>query len=67
MVFTIRAWFQPNQRLTFTARSAKFLIEEATKRRKLSESNCGLNNLEFDARLGIFVSGTIQPSQLDAV
>jgi len=67
MLFTSRAWFQPNQRLTFTARSSKVLFEEATKRLKLSESNCGLNTLEFDARLGIFISGTIQPSQLDAV
>ncbi len=67
MVFTSRAWFQPNQWLTFTARSAKVLFEEATKRLRLSESNCGLNTLEFEARLGIFISGTIQPSQLDDV
>ena len=43
------------------------MFEEATKRLTVSESNCALNTLKFEARLGIFISGTIQPSQLDAI
>lgn len=67
LVFSGRAWFKPNQKMRFTARSNKVLFEETLKSLRINEDNCNLNKVKFDAKLGIFITGSIKPKNLENI
>lgn len=67
LIFAGRGWFVPGQKMRFLAKSSKILFEENTKVLRVSEENCDLNRVKFDAKLGIFITGQIQPNNLENI
>lgn len=67
MVFSGRSWFEPNQKITFTAKSGKILFEQNTKKLKINGENCKANIVKFEAKLGIFIIGSVMPKDLENI
>lgn len=67
LVFSGRGWFKPNQKMRFTAKSNKILFEESLKSLRINEDNCDLNKVNFQAKLGIFIIGTVNPNNLENI
>jgi len=64
MVFSGKSWFAANQKVRFVAKSSKVLFEENTKKLNVNEQNCHLNTVNFEAKFGIFITGTVKPVDL---
>ena len=53
--------------MRFTGKSNKVLFEENLKSLRINEDNCDLNRVKFQAKLGIFITGTIKPNNLENI
>lgn len=57
--FTGSGWFEANKQVRLVAKSDKVLFEANNLVRKIDERNCASNLVRFDAKLGIFIVGSI--------
>ena len=64
LVFSGKSWFVPHQQIRVVAKSNKVLFEANTKEIKVSDQLCQANRVAFEAKLGIFISGSVTPSSL---
>jgi hypothetical protein len=67
IVLTGNGWFEMNQQLNIAAKSNKLLFDVSEKELIINEQNCDLNRVEFEAKLGIFIVGSIKPIDIDDI
>lgn len=67
IIFTSKAWLEANQQVTLVAKSDKVLFESNNKNLKINEHDCESNYASFEAKLGIFIVGTIKPGDIDSI
>jgi hypothetical protein len=67
IVFTSKTWYPANDPISIVIKSKKVLFESSVKEMSVSEDNCGLNHAVFEGKLGIFISGTIKPADIDGI
>jgi hypothetical protein len=67
LVFVGHCWFESNKPIKLFAKSDKVLFEQNNKVKKIDEFKCDSNLVEFEAKLGIFIVGTISPTTIDSI
>lgn len=67
VVFTSKSWIKPNQLIKLVVKSSKLLFESTSKELRVDEQNCELNHVKFEAKLGIFLVGSVKPKDIDSI
>ena len=67
VIFTGKSWIKPNQMVRLVANSKKLLFEGNNKELRVNEQNCESNHVQFEAKLGIFLVGSVKPKDIDAI
>lgn len=67
LVFTGHGWFSGSKSIRLTARSDKVLFEKNNFELRIDETTCEKNTVRFEAKLGIFITGKINPANIDSI
>ena len=67
VTFSGKIWVAPNQLVQLVAKSSQVLFETKAKELTISETNCKANHVQFEAKLGVFIQGTVSPSNVDGI
>jgi hypothetical protein len=67
VVFRARAWLESARAYTLQAKSNKVLFESNNKDITVNDQRCELNQVRFDAKLGIFMVVSVTPKDIDSI
>jgi hypothetical protein len=68
MLFTSKTWLKANQLIRMYAKSPKLLFETTNSRElRVNEQHCEANHVRFEAKLGIFLVGSLKPKDIEAI
>lgn len=67
IIFTSKTCIEAGQSVTLIAKSNKVLFESNNKHLTINEHVCESNYANFEAKLGIFIIGSIKPSDIESI